>query len=176
MKKKAVFFDRDGVLNEDDGYVHSMKDLRWVPGAREAAARLTKEGWLLFVVTNQSGVARGYYTEEDVIRLHEAMNREIESYGGEITEFFYCPHLPGAPIPRYDRVCSCRKPAPGMILKALSKYGLDPKRCFLFGDGQRDIEAAERAGIRGFLFPGGNLDAFIQKTLPDIKDYHEKEL
>ena len=121
MNKKAIFFDRDGVLNEDDGYVHSTDQLRWVKGAREAAGRLTKEGWLLFVVTNQSGVARGYYGEEDVVRLHQAMNEEIGKYGGRITEFFYCPHLPGAPVSRYDKVCSCRKPAPGMILKALSK-------------------------------------------------------
>lgn len=169
MKRKAIFFDRDGVLNEDTGYLHSMKDLIWVEGAREAAARLTKEGWLLFVVTNQSGVARGYYTEEDVIRLHEAMNEEIGKFGGRITEFFYCPHLPGAPVARYDRVCTCRKPAPGMILTALSRYGLDRDRCFLFGDGERDIEAARQAGIRGFLFPGGNLDDFIRKVLPACK-------
>lgn len=170
MNKKAIFFDRDGVLNEDDGYVHSMDRLRWVKGAREAAGRLTKEGWLLFVVTNQSGVARGYYGEEDVVRLHQAMNEEFGKYGGRITEFFYCPHLPGAPVSRYDKVCSCRKPEPGMILKALSKYGLVRNRCFLFGDGERDIEAARRAGIQGFLFPGGNLDTFIRKVLPPIKD------
>ena len=121
MKKKAIFFDRDGVLNEDDGYVHSMDRLGWGEGAREAVARLSKEGWLLFVVTNQSGVARGYYTEEDVRLLHEEMNEEFRRYGGEITEFFYCPHLPGAKVARYDKVCSCRKPAPGMILEAMDK-------------------------------------------------------
>ena len=104
MNKKAIFFDRDGVLNEDDGYVHSMDRLRWVKGAREAAGRLTREGWFLFVVTNQSGVARGYYGEEDVVRLHQAMNEEFGKYGGRITEFFYCPHLPGAPVSRYDKV------------------------------------------------------------------------
>ncbi|WP_443789075.1 HAD hydrolase-like protein, partial [Dialister succinatiphilus] len=78
--------------------------------------------------------------------------------------------LPGAAVSRYVKVCSCRKPAPGMILKALAKYGLDRNRCFLFGDGERDIEAARRAGIQGFLFPGGNLDTFIRKVLPPIKD------
>lgn len=170
MKKKAIFFDRDGVLNEDDGYVHSMEGLRWVEGAREAVARLSKEGWLLFVVTNQSGVARGYYTEEDVRLLHEEMNEEFRRYGGEITEFFYCPHLPGAKVSRYDKVCSCRKPAPGMILEAMDKYGLSRERCFLFGDGERDMEAAQRAGIRGFRFLGGNLDDFIFSVLPPVKD------
>ena len=170
MKKKAIFFDRDGVLNEDDGYVHSMDRLRWVEGAREAVARLSKEGWLLFVVTNQSGVARGYYREEDVRLLHEEMNEEFRRYGGEITEFFYCPHLPGAKVAMYDKVCSCRKPAPGMILEAMDKYGLSRERCFLFGDGERDMEAAQRAGIRGFRFYGGNLDDFISSVLPPVKD------
>ena len=170
MSKKAIFFDRDGVLNEDDGYVHSIEKLRWIAGAREAVGRLTKEGWLLFVVTNQSGVARGYYFEDDVKTLHREMNREFARFGGTIKEFFYCPHLPGATVPQYDKVCSCRKPAPGMILAALSKYHLDKKECFLLGDGERDIEAAERAGIQGFLFSGGNLDLFIQKMLPEKRN------
>lgn len=96
-RRKAVFFDRDGVLNEDDGYVHQMKALRWVKGAREIVAELTKAGFLLFVVTNQSGVARGYFTEETVQQLHREMNEEFQKWGGHITEFFYCPHLAGAP-------------------------------------------------------------------------------
>ena len=162
---KAIFFDRDGVLNKDDGYVHDMAHLRWVEGAREAVARLSKEGWLLFVVPNQSGVARGYYTEQDVQKLHQEMNEEFQKYGGHITEFFYCPHLPGAPIAAYDKVCYCRKPEPGMILKALNKYGISKENAVLFGDGARDIEAACRAGIIGFLFSGGNLDTFIQEKL-----------
>ena len=101
-RRKAVFFDRDGVLNEDDGYVHQMRKLRWVKGAREIVAELTKAGFLLFVVTNQSGVARGYFTEETVRQLHREMNEEFQKWGGHITEFFYCPHLPGAPLPAYD--------------------------------------------------------------------------
>lgn len=87
-RKQAVFFDRDGVLNVDRGYVHRMEDVEWISGARELVARLTREGRLLFVVTNQSGVARGYYTEEDVRRLHDAMNEEFARTGGHITEFF----------------------------------------------------------------------------------------
>lgn len=163
--KKAVFFDRDGVLNEDDGYVHDMAHLRWVEGAREAVASLTKEGWLLFVVTNQSGVARGYYTEDDVKALHQAMNQEFKRWGGNITEFFYCPHLPGAAVKEYDVTCHCRKPEPGMILEALAKYDIAKENAFLFGDGKRDVEAAQRAGIQGFLYTGGNLAEFVQKQL-----------
>lgn len=170
MNKKAVFFDRDGVLNVDSGYLHSMDQLQWIDGARETIAWLTGEGWLTFVVTNQSGVARGYYSEQDVRNLHLEMNKAFKQYGGRITEFYYCPHLPGAIVSRYNKVCSCRKPAPGMILEAMQKYGLSTERCFLFGDGERDIEAAQRAGIRGFLFRGGNLESFVRKMLPDIRD------
>ena len=160
-KKKAVFFDRDGVLNTDDGYVHSMEALHWVEGAREVIGALSKRDYLIFVVTNQSGVARGYYTEEDVRKLHEEMNQEFVHYGGSVTEFFYCPHLEGAAISAYDVCCDCRKPKPGMIIKAMQKYGISPENAVLFGDGTRDIEAAQRAGIKGFLFPGGNIKDFV---------------
>ena len=164
--KKAVFFDRDGVLNVDRDYVHLMEDVEWIPGAREAVARLCDEGWLIFVVTNQSGVARGYYTEDDVKKLHRQMNEEFARYGGRIEKFYYCPHLPGAPVPAYDRICSCRKPQPGMILQALREYDIDRSRAFLFGDGGRDIEAAQNAGIQGFLFDETNLDEFVKQHLP----------
>ncbi len=170
MTQKAIFFDRDGVLNEDLGYVHNIRDVHWIDGAREAIGRLTREGWLLFVVTNQSGIARGFYTEDDVHVLHTEMNKEFSNYGGKIAEFFYCPHLPGALISKYDKVCDCRKPKPGMILDCMRKYHLKPSNCFLFGDSQRDIEAAENAGIHGFLFKGGNLDDFIKENLPSLKD------
>lgn len=158
---RYIFLDRDGVLNEDDGYVHSFAHLRWIPGAREAVGLLSKQGKLLFVVTNQSGVARGFYTEEDVKTLHQAMNDEFQAYGGQIKEFFYCPHLPGAPIRRYDVRCDCRKPKPGMVLKAMDQYKICPGEAVLIGDSKRDIEAAKAAGIQGLLFPGGNLMDFI---------------
>ena len=92
MGRKAVFFDRDGVLNRDVGYLHRVEDLEWIPGAKELVAALCEKSFLLFVVTNQSGVARGYFSEEDVERLHRFMNEELAKSGGQITEFFYCPH------------------------------------------------------------------------------------
>ena len=150
--KKAILFDRDGVLNIDSGYVYRYENIRWIDGAREAVARLTEEGWLLFVVTNQSGVARGFYTEKDVMKLHKQMNKE----------FFFCPHLNGAEISRYNMDCNCRKPKPGMILQAINKYGLIKENTFLVGDSRRDIEAAARAGIKGFLFEGDNLNLFLK--------------
>lgn len=174
VKKKAVLFDRDGVLNVDSGYVYRYKNLCWIDGAREAVARLTKEGWLLFVVTNQSGVARGLYTEQDVMELHRQMNKELGKYGGNITEFFFCPHLNGAKISRYNVDCDCRKPKPGMIIQAINKYSLIKENTFLIGDSERDIEAAIQAGIKGFLFEGSNLNSFLKNSLPELKDESDK--
>ena len=165
MGQKAVFFDRDGVLNRDSGYLFRYEELEWVPGARELVGALCRRGISVFVVTNQSGVARGYYTEDDVKKLHEAMNRECETYGGSVTEFFYCPHLAGAKIPAYDMDCDCRKPKPGLILRAMEKYGLSSEDCVLIGDSPRDVEAAEAAGIRGFLFTEENLSEFYRKRV-----------
>ena len=170
MGKKAVFFDRDGVLNKDSGYLSRYEELEWMPGARELLGELCRRGISVFVVTNQSGVARGYYTEDDVKKLHEAMNAEFRKYGGAVAEYFYCPHLVGAKIPAYDMDCDCRKPKPGLILRAMEKYHLEREDCVLIGDSPRDIEAAEAAGIRGFLFQEGNLYDFFKKVVaPEIE-------
>ncbi len=163
MGIRAVFFDRDGVLNRDVGYLHRAEELEWIPGAKELVAALYRKNSSLFVVTNQSGVARGYFTEDDVRRLHDFMNEELAKSGGKITEFFYCPHLKGAAKAAYDKDCDCRKPKPGMILDAVKKYALAPKDCILIGDSPRDIEAAEAAGVRGYLFDEDNLYEFARK-------------
>ncbi len=163
MGIRAVFFDRDGVLNRDVGYLHRAEELEWIPGAKESVAALCRKNISLFVVTNQSGVARGYFTEDDVRRLHDFMNEELAKSGGKITEFFYCPHLKGAAVAAYDKDCDCRKPKPGMILDAVKKYALAPKDCILIGDSPRDIEAAEAAGVRGYLFDEDNLYEFARK-------------
>ena len=122
MKDKAVFFDRDGVLNVDKDYLHSIEELEWVDGAKEAVAYLTKAGYTVFVVTNQSGIARGYYEVEDMQRLHEHMAAEIAAAGGKITKFYYCPHLPTGKIEKYAIECDCRKPKQGLLLQAMSEY------------------------------------------------------
>ncbi|NLY84678.1 MAG: HAD family hydrolase [Acholeplasmataceae bacterium] len=155
--KKAVFFDRDGVLNKDKDYLYRIEELEWIEGAREAVAYLTHLGYCIFVVTNQSGIARGYYKEEDMQRLHEHMAREIAAAGGEITRFYYCPHLIGAKIKRYDVDCDCRKPKPGLLYQAMAEYAIDKDNSFLIGDKQRDIAAAEAAGIKGYLYVKGSL-------------------
>ena len=168
----AVFLDRDGVLNEDIHYLHRIEDVQWVAGAKEALACLTRAGYTLIVVTNQSGVARGYYTEEDVQRLHEWMKQEVSRSGGHIEAFYYCPYLKGAAVPAYDKESSWRKPAPGMVLQAARDYAIDLNRSFLIGDSGRDMACAAAAGVKGYLFQGGRLDDFVQTILGE-GDCHE---
>lgn len=162
MKAKAVFFDRDGVLNVDVAYLYKISDLRWIEGARETVAYLTKLGYKIFVVTNQSGIARGYYTVAQMQELHEYMLREIAACGGKIDKIYYCPHHKEGKIAEFTCDCQCRKPKPGMIEQAFAEYSLDKENSFLIGDGARDVEAAEAAGIRGYLFTGGNLLEFVK--------------
>ena len=155
MKLKAAFFDRDGVLNVDKSYLYKIEDLEWIDGAKEALAYLTQQGYTIFVVTNQSGIARGYYTVDDMNRLHEFMAQQVAAAGGKIEKFYYCPHLPEGKIAEYAVECECRKPKPGLILRAFEEYNIDKDAAFLIGDKPRDVESAEAAGIKGYLFSGG---------------------
>ena len=165
MKAKAVFLDRDGVLNVDVAYLYKVSDLRWIDGAKEALAYLCQQGYELFVVTNQSGIARGYYTVEDMNALHNHMQAELKQCGAKIEKFYYCPHHPQGALPEYTMECSCRKPQPGMILCAFNEYDLDKEQSFLIGDKDSDIEAAKRAGIAGYKFTGGNLLDFVKNIV-----------
>ena len=167
MKAKAVFFDRDGVLNVDVAYLYKIEDLRWIDGAREAVAYLTQLGYKIFIVTNQSGIARGYYTVEQMDELHEYMQREIIAAGGKIEKIYYCPHHPEGSVPEYTGVCDCRKPKPGMLLQALAEYDIDKEQSFLVGDSKRDVEAAEAAGVEGYLYTGGNLLDFVKNIVSE---------
>ena len=165
MKDKAVFFDRDGVLNVDVDYLYKISDLQWIPGALEAVAYLTSLDYKIFVVTNQSGIARGYYTVAQMQELHDFMQREIAASGGKIEKIYYCPHHKEGKVAEFAKECDCRKPKPGMLLEAFGEYDLDKEQCFLIGDGARDVEAAEAAGIKGYLFKGGNLLEFVKNIL-----------
>lgn len=166
-KRPALFFDRDGVLNEDYDYVHKVEDFTWVAGAPEAIRYLNDRGWLVFVVTNQSGVARGYYDEAAIHLLHAHMQTELTRIGAHIDDFRHCPHHPKAEVTAYKQECDCRKPGPGMILDLLRAWPVDATRSLLIGDKARDIEAAEAAGLRGHLFTGGNLAAFVRTVVGD---------
>lgn len=161
--RPALFLDRDGVLNEDRGYVHRWEDFRWIEGAREAVAAFNRAGWLVIVVTNQSGVGRGYYTEAEMHALHARMQQDLAASGGRIDAFYHAPQHPDAPDPAYRHPDPpLRKPNPGMILQALAEWPIDLEASILVGDKPSDLEAAMRAGVRSALFGGGNLQAFLQ--------------
>ena len=156
----GVIFDRDGVLNVDHGYVGSWDRFEWIAGARAAIARLNAAGIIVIVVTNQSGVARGYYDLAAEDALHAAMRADLAP--AHIDAFYVALHHPDAVADAW-RVADHpdRKPNPGMILRALADWRLDPTRTVLIGDKPSDLEAARRAGIRGLLFGAGDLDVFV---------------
>ena len=161
VRRPAAFLDRDGVLNEDTGYVHRIEQVRWVPGAHEAVRRLNDAGYYVFIVTNQAGVARGYYEEEHIADIHRWMDVELQRHGAHIDCAEYCPYHPEGTIERYRRVSDLRKPGPGMLKKLMADWPVDTSRSFLVGDRDTDLAAAAAAGIPGHLFSGGNLLDFL---------------
>lgn len=161
--RPAAFFDRDGVLNHDTGYTHRLEDLQLIDGAAAAVRRFNDAGWWVFVISNQSGVARGYYDETAVRDFNAALQAALSIGGAHVDAFYYCPHHPDGSVAAYTRVCDCRKPAVGMIERAIVDWPVDLQRSILVGDRDTDVQAAEAAGLRGWLFPGGNLAAFLTR-------------
>ncbi len=165
-RRPAAFLDRDGVLNHDSGYTHRKEDFVWIDGAKAAIKRLNDRGWFVFVVTNQSGIARGLYRPDDVVRLHQWMNEELGRDGAHIDAFYFCPHHPDGTTGDYGRACDCRKPAPGMLLQAMREWPVRRDDSFMIGDKDIDMAAAKNAGVAGILFESGNnLDTVVAEAL-----------
>jgi len=163
--RSAAFLDRDGVLNVDTGYVHRPQDFIWTEGAREAVKALNAAGFYVFIVSNQSGVARGMFGLDDVERLHDWINAELRLLGAHIDAFYYCPHHPSEGHGPFTRECDCRKPKPGLIHRACAEWPVDIARSFLIGNSARDLEAARRAGVRGIAFGGGSLLTVVDAAM-----------
>ncbi len=164
-QRPAVLLDRDGVLNKDLGHVHRPEEFTWMPGAPEAVKWLNDQGYLVIVVTNQSGIARGYYTEEAFQDFSAWINKELNKIGAHLDATYYCPHHPTEGYGPYLRACDCRKPAPGMIRRAIRDWGIDVPRSLLVGDQETDLLAAQAAGVHAALYYGGPLLPFVQRTL-----------
>ncbi len=152
---KIVFLDRDGTINEEVEYLHRPEDLVILPGVAMALRRLREQGFKLVVVTNQAGVARGYYGEEDVKALHEYLNRQLSMDGAFIDCFYYCPHHPVYGIGKYGRACHCRKPETGMFEMAEERFPVDKSRSYMIGDKLLDMEAGKRYGVGTVLVGTG---------------------
>jgi len=159
--RRAAFLDRDGVLNRrapPHDYVRSADAFAWLAGAREGVLRLNGEGWLVLVVSNQRGVARGLMTAGDVEAIHERAQRELAQIGAHVDAFYWCPHDDAD-------ACACRKPKPGLILRAAQDWTVDLGASILIGDDDRDLEAARRAGVRAWKMP---TDGDLEQTLAGI--------
>lgn len=165
LHRRALFLDRDGVINVDHGYVGTPERFEFIDGAADAIRMATQAGWHVFIVTNQSGVARGFYDEAAVRHLHAWLAEQIRSQGGTIDDVRYCPYHPEGSQTAYRRASDCRKPAPGMLLDLLRAWEVDPASCVMIGDQPSDMAAAEAAGVAGYRFAGGNLADFVAPLL-----------
>ncbi len=139
-KKKAIFLDRDGVINEEVGYLSNPQDFEFIEGSIEALKILKQKGFLLIVITNQAGIARGFFTDDTLRAIHDKMLNRLKREGIELDDIFFCPHHPDFTGP-----CDCRKPKPGMILKAKSKYNIDLTKSYMIGDTLNDIQTGNTA-------------------------------
>jgi D-glycero-D-manno-heptose 1,7-bisphosphate phosphatase len=145
--RPAVFLDRDGVINKEKDYVHTIDEFHFIDGVFEACREMSKAGYRLIIITNQAGIARGYYTENDFNHLTKWMLNEFNKHGIQIDGVYHCPHHPVHGVGDYHRDCECRKPAPGMILHAAKEHSLDLRHSILVGDKTTDIDAGRAAGV-----------------------------
>ena len=144
---KAIFLDRDGTLNIDHGYVHEIDQFQFIDGSIDTLKKLKEMGYLLVLVTNQSGIARGYFTEQQFLQLTEWMDWSLADRGVDLDGIYYCPHHPEG-IGEFKENCDCRKPKPGMLLQAIKELNIDPTYSVMVGDKVDDIKAGISAGVK----------------------------
>jgi len=150
-KNKALFLDRDGVINKNYGYVFSMKNFVWLKNAKEAIRYAYVKKYLIIIITNQSGVARGLYSENDIKKLHYEINKQLKKKNCKIHDFFYCPYHPKYGNKKYKRISYLRKPNPGMILKAIKKWNIDVNASIFIGDKITDKIAAKKSKVKFYF-------------------------
>lgn len=166
--RKALFLDRDGVINIDHGYIYQAEKFEFIDGVFKACRAFQQAGFDIVVVTNQSGIGRGYYTETDFHTLSNWMVSEFANQDVTILDVMFCPHHPERALPEYLKACDCRKPAPGMLLEAISKYDIDPKMSIIVGDKSSDIQAGISAGLgHKFLVETGKTISSQGKKIAD---------
>lgn len=182
-RRPAVFLDRDGTLNKEVNYLHKIENFEWVPGAPAAVKRLNELDVPVLVVTNQSGVARGYFEEEDIEQLHAFMEEELAKTGATIDDFYYCPYHPNGEVEEYRAVSHCRKPNPGMFEEAIQEWSVDPARSFVVGDKNSDLIPGNELGMTTLLVRTGHditeSDAVHDHVVNDVRaavDVIEREL
>ncbi len=165
-RRPAVFFDRDGTLNEEVEFLSAPEQLRLIAGAGRAVRAVNDSGLLAFVISNQSGIARGLFTEADLIPIHARFQKELLASGARIDRIYYCPHHPTAGIPPYRVDCDCRKPRTGMLRRAEQEMGADLGRSYVIGDRIVDVMAGQNAGARGILV----LTGYGESSVAECRD------
>lgn len=169
---KALFLDRDGVIIKDTGFVGSPQSVRLLPKAALAINLAHRHGYLAIVISNQSGVGRGFFSEDDLSKVEQEIARRLARKGAYVDDVYHCPHHPEAVIAKYRTKCVCRKPEPGMILEAQKKYQVDLSSSFMIGDSERDVEAALRSGVRPILIQQGEKRILIN-DIPTARSLYD---
>lgn len=170
LRKPAAFLDRDGTLNHDAGYIYRIEDFHWLDGAKAAIKKLNDAGYLVFLVSNQSGIARGYYDSTAVERLHQWMQDDLAASGAHIDDIRYCPHHPEGKVPELTASCDCRKPEPGMLHDLIRRWQPDLEKSFMLGDAGRDAQAGQAAGITAKKISPGSILQEVTLMIGDQPD------